>query len=71
MLGCEVKNVTNKERKIIIEKKSNKCKSKRQMVELDFDLHEELWKLSVETNRPLREIVDILLRDALKYVEIQ
>ena len=63
--------MTDKERKIIIEKKPNKCKSKRQMVELDVDLHEELWKLSVETNRPLREIVDVLLRDALKYVEIQ
>jgi ABC-type uncharacterized transport system ATPase subunit len=61
----------NEERKIIIEKKQSKVKSKRQMVELDVDLHEKLWKLSVETNRSLREIVDVLLRDALKYVEIQ
>lgn len=61
----------NEERKIIIEKKQGKVKSKRQMVELDIDLHDTLWKLSVETNRTLREIVDVLLRDALKYVEIQ
>lgn len=61
----------NEERKILIEKKPSKVKSKRQMVELDVDLHEKLWKLSVETNRTLREIVDVLLRDALKYVEIQ
>ena len=61
----------NEERKIIIEKKQNKVKRQRQMVELDIDLHEKLWKLSVETNRPLREIVDVLLRDALKYVEIR
>jgi ABC-type uncharacterized transport system ATPase subunit len=61
----------NEERKILIEKKQSKVRSKRQMVELDVDLHEKLWELSVKTNRTLREIVDVLLRDALKYVEIQ
>lgn len=61
----------NEERKILIEKKQSKVRSKRQMVELDVDLHEKLWELSVETNRTLREIVDVLLRNALKYVEIQ
>lgn len=41
------------------------------MVELEIDTHARLLELSVKTNRPLREIVDLLINDALERVEIQ
>lgn len=61
-------------RKITITKKPNKAKSNkqnRQMVELDIVTHAKLREIAFKANRPLREIVDMLLNDALQYVEIR
>ena len=60
------------ERKIIIERKKRKQGEKsRTLVEMDNDVHAKLSEISSVTGRPIREIASILLRDALKYVEIK
>jgi len=57
-------------RKIVIEKLDKKEKT-RTLVELDNDVHAKISEIAFETNRPIREIASILIRDALKYVEIE
>ncbi len=60
------------DRKIIIEKKTCTKKEKtRTLVELDNDVHESISILSIQAHRPIKEIASILIRDALKYVEIK
>lgn len=56
-------------RKIVIEKMDKKEKT-RTLVELDNDVHSKISEIAFETNRPIKEIASILIRDALKYVEI-
>lgn len=59
-------------RKIVIEKVDKKEKTKaRTLVELDNDIHSKIAEIAFETNRTIREIASILIRDALKYVEIE
>lgn len=58
------------DRKIIIEKKTCTREKTRTLVELDNDVHESISILSIQAHRPIREIASILIRDALKYVEI-
>lgn len=57
-------------RKIVIEK-TNKKEKTRTLVELDNDVHAKISEIAFETNRPIKEIASILIRDALKYVEIE
>ena len=57
-------------RKIVIEKMNKKEKT-RTLVELDNDVHAKISEIAFETNRPIKEIASILIRDALKYVEIE
>lgn len=57
------------ERKIVIEKK-HKTKN-RTMVEIDNDIHEQILELSFKTGKSVREIVSMLLADALQYVEVE
>lgn len=59
-------------RKIVIEKiDKKKNKKTRTLVELDNDVHAKISEIAFETNRTIREIASILIRDALKYVEIE
>lgn len=55
------------ERKIVLQKQA----PKRRMVEIEADLHEKILVLSKTTNIKKREIINILLDDALKYVEVE
>ena len=57
-------------RKIVIEKIDKKEKT-RTLVELDNDVHSKITEIAFKTNRSIREIASILIRDALKYVEIE
>lgn len=57
-------------RKIVIEKVDKKEKT-RTLVELDNDVHSKITEIAFKTNRSIREIASILIRDALKYVEIE
>lgn len=57
-------------RKIVIEKNRQKEKT-RTLVELDNDVHSKIAEIAFKTNRPIKEIASILIRDALKYVEIE
>ena len=57
-------------RKIVIEKLDKKEKT-RTLVELDNDVHSKITEIAFKTNRSIREIASILIRDALKYVEIE
>ena len=57
-------------RKIVIEKNRQKEKT-RTLVELDNDVHAKISEIAFKTNRPIKEIASILIRDALKYVEIE
>lgn len=57
-------------RKIVIEKMGKKEKA-RTLVELDNDVHSKIAEIAFRTNRPIKEVVNILIRDALKYVEIE
>ena len=57
-------------RKIVIEKIDKKEKT-RTLVELDNDVHSKITEIAFKTNRPIKEIASILIRDALKYVEIE
>lgn len=54
-------------RKIVIEKIDKKEKT-RTLVELDNDVHSKLTEIAFKTNRSIKEIASILIRDALKYV---
>lgn len=56
-------------RKIVIEKIAKKEKS-RTLVELDNDVHSKISEIAFKTNKPIKEIASILIRDALQYVEI-
>ena len=58
-------------RKIVIEKIGKKKEKPRTLVELDNDVHSKIAEIAFETNRPIREVASILIRDALKYVEIK
>ena len=58
-------------RKIVIEEISKKKEKTRTLVELDNDVHSKITEIAFETNRPIREVASILIRDALKYVEIK
>ena len=57
-------------RKIVIEKISKKEKA-RTLVELDNDVHSKITEIAFNTNRSIKEVASILIRDALKYVEIE
>ncbi len=57
-------------RKIVIEKSKQKEKT-RTLVELDNDVHAKIAETAFDKNRPIKEIASILIRDALKYVEIE
>lgn len=57
-------------RKIVIEKIDKKEKA-RTLVELDSDVHSKIAEIAFKTDRPIKEIASILIRDALKYVEIE
>lgn len=59
------------ERQIIISKVENTHKKGRTMVELDNDVHYKVSEIAFRTNRSIREVVSILIRDALQYVEIE
>lgn len=58
------------DRKIVIEKIDKKEKT-RTLVELDNDVHSKIAEIAFRTNRQIKEVVNILIRDALKYVEIE
>lgn len=58
-------------RKIVIEKKHARKTRNRTLVEIDNNIHEQISKISIETGRPIREIVSILLADALERVEVK
>ena len=58
-------------RKIVIEKVDKKKEKTRTLVELDNDVHSKITEIAFKTNRSIREIASILIRDALKYVEIE
>lgn len=58
-------------RKIIIEKVGKKKEKTRTLVELDNDVHSKIAEIAFKTNRPIKEIASILIRDALKYVEME
>lgn len=58
-------------RKIVIEKMGKKKEKTRTLVELDNDVHARITEIAFETNRTIREVASILIRDALKYVEIK
>ena len=58
-------------RKIVIEKIGKKKEKARTLVELDNDVHSKIAEIAFKTNRPIKEITSILIRDALKYVEIE
>ena len=55
-------------RKIVISKVDNK--KGRTMVELDNDVHCKVSEIAFRTNRSIRDVASILIRDALQYVEI-
>ena len=59
------------ERKIVIEKIGNKKEKTRTLVELDNDVHSKISEIAFKTNRSIKEVASILIRDALKYVEIE
>ena len=58
-----------KDRKIVLEKKRNE--KSRRMVEIDAAIHDQILELSFKTGKPVREIVSMLLADALQYVEVK
>jgi hypothetical protein len=57
--------------KIIIEKKNQKSRNRRATVVVKPETYKKISDLSFETNQPMETIVDILLTEALKYVEIK
>ena len=57
-------------RKIVIEKIGKKEKA-RTLVELDNDVHSKIAEIALKTNRSIKEVASILIRDALNYVEIE
>lgn len=58
-------------RKIIIEKIDKKKGKTRTLVELDNDVHSKITEIAFKTDRSIKEIASILIRDALNYVEIE
>jgi len=54
---------------IVIEKKQRREKT-RTMVEIDNEIHRQLLKLSLDTNQSMRDLVSMLLKEALQYVEV-
>ena len=57
-------------REIIISKADNTHKKVRTMVELDNDVHYKVSEIAFRTNRSIREVASILIRDSLQYVKI-
>lgn len=58
------------DREIVISKIDKVQKKGRTMVELDNDVHYKVSEIAFRTNRSIREIASILIRDSLKYVKI-
>jgi len=58
-------------RKIVIEKNKQQKEKTRTLVELDNDVHRRIAEIAFETNRPMREVASLLIRDALEHVEIK
>lgn len=58
-------------RKIVIEKIDKKKEKTRTLVELDNDVHSKITEIAFKTNRSIKEVASILIKDALNYVEIE
>lgn len=57
--------------KIILEKREPKGKSRRAAVTVKPETYRQISDLSFETNIPIETIVEMLLTEALKCVEIK
>lgn len=57
--------------KIIIEKKEPKGKNRRAAVTVKPETYRKISDLSFDTNQTIESIVELLLTEALKYVEIK
>lgn len=57
--------------KIFIEKKEPKSRNRRATVVIKPETYKKISDLSFEANQPVETIVELLLSEALKYVEIK
>lgn len=57
--------------KIIIKKQEPKGRCRRAAVTVKPETYRQISDLSFATNQPIETIVDMLLTEALKYVEIE
>lgn len=57
--------------KIVIERQTKERKRRRAAVTVKPDTYKQISDLSFETNIPIETIVEMLLTEALKYVEIK
>lgn len=57
--------------KIIIKKQAQKGRMKRTSVVVKPETYVKVYELAHEVNQPVETIVDLLLTEALKHVEIQ
>lgn len=57
--------------KIIITRQNPKGKNRRATVVVKPEMYRRISDISFETNTPIETIVNTLLEEALKYVEIQ
>ena len=57
--------------KIIIQKQNAKSKNRRATVVVKPETYRRISDISFETNTPFETIVETLLTEALKYVEIR
>lgn len=57
--------------KIIIQKQNAKSKNRRATVVVKPETYRRISDISFETNTPIETIVETLLTEALKYVEIR
>ena len=57
--------------KIIIKKQEKKSKERRATVVVKPETYRKIYDLSLESNTPIEDITNMLLTEALKYVEIE
>lgn len=53
-----------------LERKASKSSKDRKMVHIHNDTHSKIQILSLETGKPINELVELLLSDALSRVEL-
>lgn len=57
--------------KIIIKKQTPKSKTRRAAVTVKPETYRKISDISFETNVPIESIVEVLLTEALKHIEIE